>query len=858
MFASRVLIPSLAGLAAALAASLTLGLKAAHADEPASPYRTPAPALTALVDRAPTPQLRISPDDRTLLLLDYPSLPPVAELAQPELRLAGIRLRPATNGPSRSRYLTKLRVRDIATGSEQTVTGLPDDARISAPDWSPDGQRFAFTVTADDGIALFYAETSDARARQLTPYRLNAAIGSPCDWRASSRSLFCKFIPRQRGPAPVAPTAPSGPVIQESIAATAPTRTYQDLLQNQHDERLFEHYLSAELGLVSLAGDVLWLGIEGLISRVAPSPSGDLLLVDTLRRPYSYLVPWGRFPRRIEVYSAAGERIRQVADLDLADDVPIAFGSVRTGRRVVSWRADAPATLYWVEAADGGDIRVEADIRDRVYLHPAPFTAPPKLLCALGQRYGGVTWGRDDLAIVSDWLWQTRNTRTFLVDPSRAVAADATPPQPRVLFDRSWEDRYTDPGEFATEPTPQGTRVLSISDDGALFLLGRGASPEGDRPFVDTLALKDGSIERLWRSSGDWYERPFRFVGDRPDGLRVLTRRESKTEPPDYFLRQLRPAGAADADANDADTLTRLTDFPHPHPELEGMSKSLIRYRRADGVQLTATLYLPPGYDAARDGPLPTLLWAYPTEFKSKDAAGQVTDSPHRFARVGWWSPLVWLLRGYAVLDDPSMPIVGEGDAEPNDTYVEQLVASARAAIDELVRRGVSDRDRVAIGGHSYGAFMTANLLAHSDLFRTGIARSGAYNRTLTPFGFQAEERSLWQASEVYVRMSPFLHADKLDEPLLLIHGEADNNSGTFPLQSRRMYQAVKGLGGVVRLVMLPHESHGYRARESILHMLWETDRWLDRYLKQAAPRADAKPDASAEKRPRPRRPRRR
>ncbi|MRR10727.1 S9 family peptidase, partial [bacterium] len=318
---------------------------------------------------------------------------------------------------------------------------------------------------------------------------------------------------------------------------------------------------------------------------------------------------------------------------------------------------------------------------------------------------------------------------------------------------------------------------------------------------------------RLFRSEAPHYELPVEIL-DPAQGT-FLTRRESVSEPPNYYVRNLK-----------TNSDRALTAFPHPTPQIAGVYKELIRYEREDGVKLTGTLYLPPGKKPA-DGPFPLLMWVYPQEFKSADAAGQVTDSPYRFVRVSPMSPLLWLAAGYAVLDDPTMPIVGEGQAEPNDTYVKQLVAGARAAVDEMVRRGIAERGRIAIGGHSYGAFTTANLLAHTDLFAAGIARSGAYNRTLTPFGFQAEERTFWQAPETYFIMSPFSHADKIKKPLLLIHGEADNNPGTFPMQSERFFSALKGHGATVRLIMLPHESHGYRARESLLHMAAEMTDWL-------------------------------
>jgi len=499
--------------------------------------------------------------------------------------------------------------------------------------------------------------------------------------------------------------------------------------------------------------------------------------------------------------------------------VPIAFGSVSVGPRSVEWRDDAPAELVWVEALDGGDGAAEVEWRDRVFTLEAPFRGQPEELITLGNRYGGVVWGDDDLAFVGSWWWATRNTKSWLVAPGDRKRT------PRLVEDRSYQDRYGDPGNPLTYRNRYGRQVVLTTDGGhTVFLQGAGASVEGDRPFLDRWNLKTDEKTRLFHSDAPFYENPVELLGSAHDKL--LTRRESQTEPPNYFIRDL-----------ESGELVQKTFFPDPTPQLAGISKELITYQRDDGVPLTGTLYLPAGYDPEKEAPLPVLLWAYPTEFKSRQDAGQVTDSPYRFTRVGWWTPMLFLARGYAVLDDPSMPIIGEGDEEPNDTFVPQLVASAEAAVRELVRLGVGDPNRMAVGGHSYGAFMTANLLAHTDLFRAGLPRSGAYNRTLTPFGFQSEERTFWEAPEVYFEVSPFMHADKINEPILLVHGEADNNAGTYPMQSERMYGALKGHGATARLVILPHESHGYRARESVLHLLWETDRWLETYVKNVPPR---------------------
>jgi dipeptidyl aminopeptidase/acylaminoacyl peptidase len=782
-------------------------------------YRTPPKPIADIIDAPQTPSVDLSPDGKWMLLEEYPLLIGIGELAEPELRLAGLRIRPRTNGPSRDYPTTSLTLKNFDDLSERPVTGLPEEATIGSVLWSPDSSHLALTVTEDADIRLWVVDVATATARRLGKHRLNAAGGRPLRWLSDSRTLVVTAVPPDRGKAPDEPRLPRGPVVRENAGKLSPARTYQDLLKNARDEELFEYYLTARLHRIDLDGNSTPLGQAGIVWDFSPSPDGRYLEVQLLHRPFSYLVPASRFPKRVEVWDLEGRLVHRLADLPLRDSVPIAFGSVPTGPRSVGWRADQPATLYWAEAQDGGDAGRETEVRDKVFTLAAPFDGQPQLLATLGLRYSGMEWGNESLALAAEWWWKTRRIRVWRIDPSRPGS------EPDLLIDRSWEDRYNDPGNPVHVRNEWGRSVMFTPDGGrSLMLSGSGASPDGDRPFLDRYDLKTKQTKRLWRSEAPFYERATMPLD--PGGRRFLTRRESKDEPPNYFVRDLKSG-----------KLRQLTEFPHPTPQLEGLQKQLIRYERDDGVQLTATLYLPPGYTTDQ-GRLPVLVWAYPQEFKSADHAGQVTDSPYRFDRVGWWSPLLFLTMGYAVVDDPTMPIIGEGDVEPNDTYVEQLVSSAKAAIDEVVRRGVGDGERVAIGGHSYGAFMTANLLAHSDLFRAGIARSGAYNRTLTPFGFQSEERTLWQASEIYFSMSPFMHAEKIDEPMLLIHGDADNNSGTYPMQSERFFNALKGLGATARLVMLPHESHGYRARESVMHMLWESFEWLEQHVKHAEERA--------------------
>lgn len=781
-------------------------------------YQTPPAVLAALVDAPATPGVSVSPDDSRLLLMTPRTLPSISDLAQPELRLAGRRINPRNNGPSRARYYTSLSIAGITGAGTHSISGIPEDAKISNISWSPDGAYISFAVATDSSIDLYLADASSGSARKLIDRGLNVALGGSVVWMPNSRQLLVRTISPTRGDAPEEPAVPSSPVVQENMGKVAPARTYQDLLSNPYEADLFSYLVESEVLLVSVDGsfDVFY---SGLITRTSPSPDGQYVLTETMHRPFSYLVPSRRFPSRVEVRRLDGTLVAEMVDRPLEEEIPTGIGSVATGMRFISWRPDVDATLYWTEAQDGGDARAEADLRDAVFMQSAPFVADPIRIADLPLRYAGISWSTDGFAFVNESWWASRSARVYQISPDHPADGQ------KVVFDFSYEDRYNNPGSPMMKMTPSGTRVIQTADNGtAIFLTGTGASPEGNRPFVRKMDLRTGEITELFRSQAPFYERVIGWVGE---GEKVLlTSRESVSEPANFFLRNL-----------ESGSLEQVTHFPHPYPELDAIQKEFIVYEREDGVQLTATLYLPPGYSPASDGPLPAYVWAYPREFKDASAAGQISDSPYRFKRISYSGAIPFVTQGYAVINNASMPIIGEGDEEPNDTFVKQLVMNARAAIDEGVRRGVVDPDRVAIGGHSYGAFMTANLLAHSDLFRAGIARSGAYNRSLTPFGFQAEPRTFWEAPEVYFAMSPFMNANKVNEPILMIHGIADNNSGTFPIQSERFYHALKGMGKTARLVLLPHESHGYRARESVMHTIWETHRWLEMFVKNAPPR---------------------
>lgn len=780
-----------------------------------SGYKLPPQEIIKIVDAPMTPSVSLSPNKEWMLIAFCPGLPSLKQLSKPELRIGGLRFNPETFSPKRGWYYDKLVLKNIHSGQSYEVKNLPREKHLTNLSWSPDSKKIAFTQTTDNALNLWMATIDDFKAVQVSELALNDVSDSPFRWHPSSAYFIVKAVPHGDKPAPEKSPIPDGPIIRENIGGKAPARTYQDLLKNKYDEELFTYYMTSQLYTLSFEGKAEKIGTPDLYQYYGYSPDGEYLLIEKIHPPFSYIVPYSRFPLKSEVWDNKGHFVYQIADLPLAENIPIAYGSTRTGRRSIAWRADAPATLYWIEALDDGDASKEAEYRDKVVMLAAPFTAPPGDLISLNLRYRSIEWGNGELAIVNSYWWKTRNIKTWVITP------DHPEKEPRILFDRSREDRYNDPGSPMTTRNDYGRSVLLTSADGQkLYFEGTGASPEGDRPFIDEFDINTKATKRLFQSQAPYYEEPY-AITDLERG-RFIISRESVTSPPNYILKSF-----------NNDNMLPLTNFSHPTPTLQNVQKEVIRYERDDGVKLMADLYLPPGY-TKDDGPLPMLMWAYPREFKSAAAASQVKGSPYKFIRVSWRSSLIWLSLGYAVLNGPTMPIIGEGDAEPNDTFVKQLVASAQAAVDEVVKRGVADPNRIAIGGHSYGAFMTANLLAHSDLFRLGIARSGAYNRTLTPFGFQSEERTLWDAPEIYFAMSPFMHAEKINEPILLIHGEADNNSGTYPMQSERFYSALKGHGATVRLVMLPNESHGYRARESVLHMLYESAEWLDKYVKNA------------------------
>lgn len=778
-------------------------------------YQKPPQEILELVDIERAPSVSMDSKNRHMVLMYRNAYKTLADLSEEEMKLGGLRINPKTNISSTVTYVNNLKYKKLKDKEPVQVKGLPQNPKLANFSWAPDETKMAFTHTTETGVEVWVLDLETLTAKRLTEAKANANMGNPLSWFRDSKALLVKMLPASRPKLiNTAEAIPAGPTVTVSDGTVAQNRTYQDLLKNKNDEANFDALTTSELYKVTLDGKSTKWKEAAIYGGLGFSPDGNYILVSTIHKPYSYIVTYGRFPAKTTIYDADGKLVTLFNERALIEDMPKGFMAAEKGKRGISWRADRPATLVWAEALDGGDPAVEVSHRDEIFQIEAPFTGTPKSLAKTINRFSGITWGTDNLALLSDYWWNTRNTKTYIFNPSNPAQ------QPEVIFDRNYQDNYSDPGSFDTKRNQWGRYVLNLENDNA-YLVGDGHTEKGQFPFIDQYNLKTKKATRLYQSKYTDKKETLNSIIDIKKG-EVLVQLESKNQYPNYYLVNIKKKNAP----------VPVTFFENPFKKIENVHKELIKYKRADGLDLTGTLYLPAGYDRKKKEKLPMIMWAYPAEFKDKNSASQTTANPNDFTYPYYGSPIYWVTRGYAVLDDASFPIVGEGTEEPNDTFIEQLVADAKAAIDAVDALGYIDRNRVAVGGHSYGAFMTANLLSHSNLFAAGIARSGAYNRTLTPFGFQSEERNYWEAPQVYNNMSPFMNADKMKTPLLLIHGEADNNSGTFPMQSERYFNALKGFGAPARLVLLPKESHGYAAIESILHLLWEQDQWLEKYVK--------------------------
>ena len=777
-------------------------------------YKMPPKEIADLLLAKPTPNVNIDSKGEWMLFTESNSYPSVAELALPELRIAGLRIDPDNFAPSRQNFINNLYLKNISSGKEIKITGLPANLSASGVSWSPNDKKIAFTNTTTDRVDLYVVDVSTQKAMKINKQALNVVLGGSYAWVDDNTLLYRITIKPAMAASPK-PLMPKGPAVQENIGKVAPSRTYEDLIRSPYDEQLFEFYTTSQL-VKNVNGMETKIGSPAIYGSINLSPDKKYLVIRELKKPFSYLVPAFGFPSVVSIRDMNGKTIKLLADLPSSELAPSGFDNVQNVPRGFDWRDDEPATVVWSQPLDSGMIKNKMDYHDAVYSLAAPFTGQPKELLKTQMRYRGIQWGDATLALVNEGLSGKQATRVSVFNPSSGKM--------EKIIERNTTDAYSNPGFPVTEKNQFGRDVIKrVGSSKILMNNTTGSSPNGDLPFLALFDLDAKKTEILWRSDEQHFESVVKVID--PDKLVIITRRESETEMPNYWRKNLKLKMADQ----------QLTHFNNPYPQLEGVSKEKIKYKRADGVDLTGDLYLPKGYDAKQDGKLPVFIWAYPAEYNSAADAAQIRGSQHRFTLINWASPVFWVTQGYAVLNNAEMPIVStDKEKKPNDNFIDQLRMNAEAAINKLDDMGVGDRNRVAVGGHSYGAFMTANLLAHTNLFKAGIARSGAYNRSLTPFGFQNEDRTYWDDPKLYFDMSPFSYANKIKTPLLLVHGEMDDNPGTFPIQSERMYNAIKGFGGTVRYVVLPYEAHGYRGKENLLHMLYEMNGWMDKYVKNA------------------------
>ncbi len=778
-------------------------------------YQKPSKSILDLADYERAPTVSMDTKKENMLLLYRSTYKTLDDLNQDELRLGGLRINPVTNISSTVTYIINLKLRKVNGKEEIQVTGLPTNPKISNILWSPNDKKILFSHTTASGVELWVLDVASAQATKLTEAIVNANLGNPFNWFLDNETILVKMLPKDRKPLlDSKKDLPTGPIISNTSGEKSQNRTYPDMLKNKNDEVNFENIITSELYKVNINGNAVLFKEAAMFAGEKISPDGNYIMLTTIQKPFSYVVPLSRFPSKSIVYDIRGKEIKTVNEVPLNEIIPKGFMAVRKGKREMTWRNDKPATLSYVVALDEGDPANKVDFRDEVFLWDAPFTTDATSLVKTPQRYSDIVWGNNNVAFVTDEWYDTRNTKTYLINPSNPSQ------QAKVVTDRNQQDVYSDPGIFETRKNEYNKYVLAIEKDNA-YRIGDGYTKNGQFPFIDEFNVKTLQSKRIYTSSYKDKKEDLLEIEDFKSG-KVLVQIQSKSEYPNYYFRNIKKQNS----------LTPITAFKNPFESIKDVSKEVIKYKRKDGLELSGTLYLPAGYDKAKKEKLPLLIWAYPAEYKDRNSAGQSTQNSNEFTFPYYGSFVYWVTKGYVVLDDAAFPIIGEGTTEPNDNFMSQLVDNAQAAIDAVDALGYINRKKVAIGGHSYGAFMTANLLTHSNLFACGIARSGAYNRTLTPFGFQSEQRNYWEVPDVYNTMSPFMNADKMKTPLLLVHGEADNNPGTFTLQTERYFQALKGLGAPARMVILPKEAHSYVAKENILHLLWEQDQFLEKYLK--------------------------
>ncbi len=755
----------------------------------------------------------LSPISKTKLAIEYDYLiyPTLETISKPFLKLAGKKIDASLNSIVGKRPYHSLRIKNFENDEIYPVT-IPKTEYVIEFKTSQNKKYLSYLSVGKDGIYLNIFSLTTFKHIYKSDFKINNTNNYlAMNWGVDGESMILSIIPNDRGSVPKKTAKDISPLTKESYGKISKVRTYTNLLKSEFDEKLFDYYFTSQMIKLDFKENkITKLGEPAIFRDFSLSPDGEFYLTKIVQKPYSYSVPSFRFGYKYEIWNSDGLSIKEIISKPVQDQIPT--WGVETGMRYLNWISTENSTLYWAEAQDGGDPKAKVEYRDFLYKFESPFDKNYSLFKKVKERFGGISWFKEKgKYIFSENDYDKEWTIERISDLYDQNFKD------RKILDISWNDKYGNPGDLLTEKNSRGYDII-LENSGDLFYKGRGATKKGNFPFVDRVKKDDfKNKERIFLASENSYEIFRGFYNS--DFEKLIIRRETKTDPRNYFIHDIR-----------SKTKTKITNYIDHTPEIRKIRKELVTYQREDSLLLSGTLYYPIGYEKGKKYPL--LIWAYPQEYRDASQASQVSGSDNKFTSFWASSPLYALLDGYIVLHNAAMPVVGDV-IERNNTFGEQIKMNAKAAIDFLDNKEIIDRERVAVGGHSYGAFMTANLLIYSDLFKAGIARSGAYNRSLTPFGFQSERRSYWEAKDFYNKVSPFMNAEKIKTPLLLVHGQKDSNSGTYPIQSERLFDAIKGNGGTVKLVMLPYEDHGYYARESNLHVIAETMEWLNKYLKK-------------------------
>jgi dipeptidyl aminopeptidase/acylaminoacyl peptidase len=779
-------------------------------------YRTP-PKVVA--DILTAPRLRVgrpnvSPDGARLILHDSPSLIPISILALPVEKLAGLEILPALRATRNQLKAATAGFRIVSTADGSMVRArLPEGRSVGAVTWSSKGDRLACTLYAQGGAEVWIVEAASGAARKLEGVALNTVLDPTLEWSLDDRDLFALTV-ADAGSAPLAGSAAPAPQARESRGRAAPQRTARDVLRTADDQARFAFYAQAQLARIPVDGGAKHpLGAPGPIDswQLAPDERSAAIARFTLPAPLGF--PNYLFPRTLVVENLADGTSVPVADLPLNDRSAIS-SVAELGPRDWQFAPDGRSLWFfsWKDTPGADPLKAIRDTTlaqpgtDRLMRLDAPFQGSPVEVATSDMQFRDMAWmaAGKRLWVQEDYAPRRRERRAWI------EVADASR---HPLGERSAENAYDNPGQPVGHGVPHGYALWTSGDGNRVYLAGEGFRADGQRPFLDALDLTSGRTRRVFESDAAHLENPSALLD--AEAKRFLTLRQSKTEPPNVYVH-----AAGDAAGR------KLSDFADPAPALTASQRIQFTFTRPDSVKLNAEVVLPADWKPGRR--LPTVFWIYPNDFRSAAAASQNRRSPNRFPSQSALNPEVLVTQGYAVLM-PDIAVVGT-----NDRYVEEIQLSAQAALDEAVRRGFCDPERVAVGGHSYGAFSTVNLLAHTSIFKAGWASDGAYNRTLTPFTFQAEERTLWEARDTYLKMSPFLYANEIKAPLLLMHNLDDTNVGTNPIQSERMFDALNGLGKTCALVEYPFEDHGPASRETVLDYWSRVIDWLDRWVKNS------------------------